>query len=506
MVHVISPLSSRMNVLKDDIARLEGEFAHMATVEDYLVMQLETLRLSMQKHQSRINQLRSDCAPIASIPNEILVAIFEAGISAYEDREEYAMCISHVSRLWRNIALATPSLWTSIHVNCECIGDGQLRMLELFTARSHRKPLDITMDLVRDDDADSWDELLLCEQTDIVFPLVSRWRSLRVSGTFREEVFNVLSPLRHLYAPILEAFEVKVESSAVEPDEFDEPLLLFQRGAPRLTHVEIHEISLTACEPPLSSLTSLHLHHPPNTYDIDRYRHMLVASNHLTELQLVGDIVDTGQLYMIATSPTSSIKIPTLRSLTISPSWSAGSFTIYSLLASLETPALESLTMRCCPWKNHVSEFQEVFRNYGPPRFPLLRSLTLQFADFDQPGALWFPSVLPSITHISLIGCKSSARFLGLLLSCDAADEGLLCTAPIKDYSDSVALPLLTDICLAPMEMPDLVVICSIVSERILRRTPITCVRFHIRDLSNIPQDRLEWLRERIQVKACESN
>jgi hypothetical protein len=218
---------------------------------------------------------------------------------------------------------------------------------------------------------------------------------------------------------------------------------------------------------------------------------MLVASNHLTDLQLVGDVVDTGQLYMIATSPTSSIKIPTLRSLTISPSWSAGSFTIYSLLASLETPALESLTMRCCPWKNHISEFQEVFRNYGPPRFPLLRSLTLQSADFDQPGAMWFPSMLPSITHLSLIGCKSSARFLSLLLSWDdAGDEG---TTSIKDDdSDSVALPLLTDICLTPMDMPDLVVICSIISDRILRRTPITCVRFQFRDFNNIPQDRLE--------------
>lgn len=156
--------------------------------------------------------------------------------------------------------------------------------------------------------------------------------------------------------------------------------------------------------------------------------------------------------------------------------------------------------MRCCPWKNHISEFQEVFRNYGPPRFPLLRSLTLQFADFDQPGAMWFPSMLPSITHISLIGCKSSTRFLSLLLPCNDA-------APIKDDdSNSVALPLLTDIYLAPVDMPDLVVICSIISDRISRRIPIKCVRFHFREFNDISQDRLEWLRERVQVMVGEVN
>ena len=493
--HRLLAKSPRIDALKTELAMLENELNNMEAVESHLVMQLETLQSSMQKHRSRVAQLRSDCAPIASIPNEILTAIFEAGPTTHEDREGYAMCISHVSRLWRNIALATYSLWSAIRVDCLCTGIGQLRMLELFIARSHGKPLDIAIDLVRDDDDDTWDDL--CDQTETIFSLVPRWRSLRIFGNIREDVFNVLSPLRHVGAPILETFEVKIESSTGEPDNFDEPLLLFQGGAPRLTHVEIDEISITACQPPLSSLISLRLHHPPIPYDADRYRYMLAASSNLTDLQLVGNVVNTTQLYIIATSRTSSIKVPSLRSLTVSPSWSTGSFTIYSLLASLEIPSLESLTIRCCPWKNHVSEFQEVFRNYGPPLYPLLRSLTLQFADFTQPGAMWFPAVLPSITHISLIGCKSPGRFLSLLLPVPSRHHG-------GQADESDMFPLLSEISLAVIDMADFLIVCSIVSNRISR--PITCVRFHYRDFGNIPEDNLKWLRERVQVQqVCES-
>ena len=428
-----------------------------------------------------------------------------------EDREEYAMYISHVSRLWRDVALGTHSLWNSIRVDCLYNGEGQLRMLDLFIARSHEHPLDITIDLVRDEDGYYWG---LSAQTDKIFPLLSRWRSLRVSGNIREDVFDALYPLRHVYAPVLQAFEVKIEPSASEdPDDFDGSLLLFQGGAPKLTQIEMHEISVVACQPPLSSVVSLRLYHPPSPYRIDQYRNILTASSNLTNLRLVGDIADTGQLYMAATSRM-TIRVPSLRSLTISPSWSMDSCTIYSLLASLETPLLQCLTMHCCPRKNHVSEFQEVFRNYGPPRYPLLRSLTLRSADFAQPDALWFTLALPSITHLSLIGCNSPARLLRQLLPYDLElpthkDKNYFIrdrNLSVKDESRLIDLPLLRVICLSPIDLADFVVLCDIISNRVARGTPIATVQFASKDLNAIPEDKLEWMRERVRVKVSELN
>jgi hypothetical protein len=517
----------RINALKNIITKLENEIGTMEATESDLVVELEALRASMQKHRSRINQLRSDCAPIASVPNEILLAIFEAGPSTFEEREGYAVCISQVSQLWRDIALATPSLWSWIRVDCQYIGDGQLRMLDLFIERSGKHPLEIAISLVRDEDDIYWVDFH--DQTHKIFPLISRWHSLLLSGNIRGDVSSALSALDHVNAPMLEVFEVKIESSAEgeEEDELDKPLLLFQGGAPKLTQVEIHEISITACQPPFSSIVSLRLHHPPRPYDIDQYRRLLVGSSKLTDLQLFGNIIDTEELYMIATSKTALIKMPSLRSLMVSPSWSTGPFTMYSLLASLDTPALECLTLHCSPWQNHVSEFQEIFRNYGPPRYPLLRSLALRYADFSQPLAMWFTSMLPSLTSISLIECKSPARFFSLILpgddrpsnehhptdgDDDVEEDGNLGSmvgdesASAKKASDSVHLPQLFRICLSPIDLASLHVLCDVISQRILLKIPIAALEFSPIAVSSIPEDKLEWLRARVRIEVCEQN
>ena len=520
-------MKPRANALKKDIARLENEFGLMQATERDLVIQLETLQSSMHILRSHIDQLRSDCAPVGSLPNEILVAIFEARPSKFEDREGYAMGISQVSRLWRSIALSTPSLWNSIRVDFLFAGEGQLSMLDLFIERSRKSPLDIVISLERDEDDHNWHEFW--EQTEKIFPLVSRWRTLLILGQIRNDVFGALHDLDRSKAPMLELFEVRIESPIEAQTAFDEPLLLFQGGAPRLAQIEIHEISIAACQPPLSSITSLRLHHPPHPYNIAQYRGILVAANNLSDLQLFGNIINARELYAVATSRTALIRIPSLRSLVISPSWSTGPFTLYSLLASLDTPALEYLTLHCCPWQNHVSEFQEIFRNYGPPRYPLLRALTLRYADFSQPVAIWFTSMLPSITCISLIECKSSARFFSLLAGNhrftkvdkwadndtdsdnDTDDEYARKrnvieeeTALVEDETNSVHLPHLLGICLLSIDITGLLGLCDVISQRASRGIPIAYLQFASTEVSHIPSDKLEWLRERVRVEVCE--
>jgi len=379
-------------------------------------------------------------------------------------------------------------------------------MLDLFIERSSEHPLEVTINLVRDEEEDIWDELW--EQTYKIFPLVSRWRSLLVSGTIREDVFSALLGLAHVTAPLLEIFEVKIESSAdEEEDNLDETFLIFRGGAPKLTQIELREISITACQPPLSSIVSLRLCHPPHPYNIDQYREILIASHNLTNLELVGDIIDTAELYMAIAPRRPLTSISSLRSLTISPSWSMRSFTLYSVLASIDTPALEHLTLNCCPWQNHISEFQEIFRNYGPPPYPLLQSLTLRYANFSQPGAMWFTSMLPSIRSISLVECISPGRFLSLLLDGDAIDGNNIIEEPRSSFkcrSGSVQFPQLFDIRLSSIDFAGLHVLCDIISQRISRGIPIASLQFGPEGINNIPMDKLEWLRRWVRVRTCE--
>lgn len=71
--------------------------------------------------------------PINRLPFELLVRIFEFTVVPDRHRMEYLMehsdgytycipfvdliCVTHVCRLWRDVALATPSLWSGIN-NC----------------------------------------------------------------------------------------------------------------------------------------------------------------------------------------------------------------------------------------------------------------------------------------------------------------------------------------------------------------------------------------------------
>ena len=444
------------------------------------------------------------------IPNEVLVEIFHAVPFTLEDRsrEEYAICLSQVSRLWREIALGTRSLWTTIHVDYLSIGDGQLSYLDLFLSRSREFPLDILIHLVRHSDDEYWEEFL--PQMRKIICLISRWQSLHLFYNIEGDIHAALHPLGVVAAPVLEVFKVKYVLSSNELDDDYVPLILFGGGAPRLAHINI-EIPITACQPPLSSLISLHLRNYHNPYDIDQYRSILTASNHLTDLRLLGTIADAEELYMTAVSKTYLIEIPSLRTLTVAPSWSERSLSLYSVLASLHTPALESLAVQCCMTIDHISEFQNVFRNFEPPRYPQLRSLTLKWANLSHPGPFWFPAALPSITYLSLLSCKSPGRLLNSLIPFEghpiAAEIDAPCNLMRANYASDVAdFPSLRDIYIRSMNSEDLAALCHLISNRISRNTPIVSVQFPPTTISKIPQDQLEWLRERVRVEVFEAD
>lgn len=84
--------------------------------------------------------------PIQALAPELLIAIFEH--IADSDGEIFApdiLSISHVCNLWRKVALATPSLWTSI--------DLRYSGFQTFAARSLLHPVKLSL---IEDDARGW--------------------------------------------------------------------------------------------------------------------------------------------------------------------------------------------------------------------------------------------------------------------------------------------------------------------------------------------------------------
>jgi F-box-like len=437
------------------------------------------LRSSAQEQSQHSIQLRGS---IASLPPEVLIAVFRACPYNPWEHGEHAMRVSQVSHHWRDIAINTPSLWSSIRIHIPSAGPGQLKLMELFIERSRTSPLDIVIDLTR-----PWNHHEYIgspfRPLDMILLFVPLWRSLFISGNISEDVVNVCTCLGHLHAPLLESFEVVIEADVDDGHRFDAHLPIFEGGAPKLRHVKVQGIPLTSCQPPLSSIFSLHLCISPEPMEIVQYCDALTSSQCLSDLHLVGDVVE--DISVDHTLPGSLlISAMSLRSLKIS---AVEASALYNLLMSLESPALECLTIVCFPRMPHIPALAEVLRRTD--KYPLLKSLSLQSAYFNQPGTNDIVSNLPSVTFLSIRSCNSPATLLHLLLR------------DPPHSAEAVNWPLLQIIAISPVGSEELDALDTLIQNRILCDFPITCVQFDPHGFRTIPSKRLQWLQERVRVE-----
>ena len=341
---------------------------------------------SMRDGHAHVAELSSPCA----LPTEVLLIIFHSGPSEVFEYRSYVISISQVSHHWRNITLATPSLWSFFRI-IPSPPPSQLKMMETFIDRSCSHPLSIVIDVdcfFRSDDI--MDDLY--PQLNLVVPLISRWRSLFIHGSSYEDISDVCGLFGELCAPLLETFEVVNNLEEGRENYVDDHLQVFTAGAPRLSYVRIQEVSLGL--PPLTSLVSLRLHFPPKPLARNQFVRLLTASHQLRNLHISGDVLD---IHFLSSSP--AIAIPSLRSLVVVPTVDTD---LSSLLIFLECPALEHLTVGSITTHDILPVLENSFRTInGPSRYPFLQSLTLRHVKFGNWWeANWAVIMLPSITHI----------------------------------------------------------------------------------------------------------
>ncbi|KZO90366.1 hypothetical protein CALVIDRAFT_542776 [Calocera viscosa TUFC12733] len=129
-----SPLVGPQEVeVVDKVRQLMADIAETTT-------RLEQMKAELERLNKQLFALHAQKAPIARIPDEILIAIFEAGAetlpmfsSAYKRRLDipFQRTCTRVCRRWRQVAESCTSLWatTSIH------DVGGIRMFECHLAR-----------------------------------------------------------------------------------------------------------------------------------------------------------------------------------------------------------------------------------------------------------------------------------------------------------------------------------------------------------------------------------
>jgi hypothetical protein len=125
---------------------------------------------------------------------------------------------------------------------------------------------------------------------------------------------------------------------------------IFEGGAPSLSSIKVHGISLRSCWPPLAAITTLRLSGDSDTYlpiGYHRFAKMLAALESLDHLSLLGIVfqIDAG-VDVIA------VEMPSLHSLVVRPwnyrgDWDEVDYTV-RLFESVIAPSLNSLTLRPC--------------------------------------------------------------------------------------------------------------------------------------------------------------
>jgi hypothetical protein len=356
--------------------------------------------------------------PVARIPIEMIQAIFEAGPDFPESRMDFASSVSQVSRLWRQIAMHTPFIWSSVLLHAECTERWQeLLKMRIRLSRSH--PLDIAVELYHFPEVDPEFPNALSHQLNLIIPEISRWKSVTYCGSLCVNVFSFFEPLALLSAPLLEVLDV--QAGLDEEEYIDDVLRVFTGGAPRLSRVMIDGIKLSSCLPPISSLTSIALYNSPGPIDFALFKEVLTTSA-LTSIELHADVIDEGRLYDLAAEG-QSIELPSLRSFFVMADIFP-KYQFFSLLIILRCPGLETMTVAATQYEDSSPDIRPR-HNYKLPTYTSLRSLKLICLDCTRLCADFDINRLPALTDITFDRCSNAMAFLNALVPTAEREVGI---------------------------------------------------------------------------------
>ncbi|KAF5369445.1 hypothetical protein D9758_002646 [Tetrapyrgos nigripes] len=210
----------------------------------------------------------------------------EKAVMDEEDEESertlpFQVLVSHVCRHWRDVAVNSTSLWTTIEFSAGVHPDRPKVWME----RSKGHPLDIVIDCTAAEDEDLEDALFevnsityevstmahsstsegaegakpevecftkeeVAEILDLIVPNVDRWRTLEVTANLYETIYTILERLSQCpEAPLLEMLQMYHYEDCEEYDTFSPPHLskdfvLFNGNAPRLKDVAMWGVHL----------------------------------------------------------------------------------------------------------------------------------------------------------------------------------------------------------------------------------------------------------------------
>lgn len=227
-----------------------------------VLKQLIDIRVDLERQIAVVLGYHNFFIPIAILPDEILTAIFsirmlddkfELSPTSRRDGSRAMRIVSQVCHRWREVALATPTLWTNIDFD-HTFGEWKKELLR----RTKNTPLDVFI-LFDDDEG--------CDDHASTLEHIGRFASLQAyvspDKNGRIKGYSLWAALKNP-TPLLKSLRISVEPVtppiALPKQLFKEPMLNFR------------ELSLNNCyvnlfKPSLTGLTKLHAKCPMRLQD-----------------------------------------------------------------------------------------------------------------------------------------------------------------------------------------------------------------------------------------------
>ncbi|EGN99345.1 hypothetical protein SERLA73DRAFT_160769 [Serpula lacrymans var. lacrymans S7.3] len=343
-----------------DLSLLRAEVRHEEENVRSLRLQLAAAeqRLTLKRSRLKEHDQPDRASYISLLPDELLSAIFNEVLKPalsepattrvfferVSSKPRFALVLSHVSKLWRSIAIATASLWAT---DIRLYPDQSVQLLETYITRAKQHLLDIYIV-----DTSARAAVSPVESRRIAVLLadcIARCRRLSIMSQW-DLACPLLFQLVNASAPSL--CELCLAIKGGPPVTHDKLALFTNGGAPVLSSLEVRNVppstfghffqnnTLTSLILSSTSLNDI-LHVHETRFSARDFLNLLGASPALGSLVLYGDPVRFDAADARALFET--VKLPVLHTLVLMPVRTCSY--LYNVLKLLDIPSLHSLTL-----------------------------------------------------------------------------------------------------------------------------------------------------------------
>ncbi|KDR82031.1 hypothetical protein GALMADRAFT_135408 [Galerina marginata CBS 339.88] len=343
-----------------------------------LALRLKELDRKTREAQVEYGVARNRYTRLLTLPTEVTCLIFQTALehslrrsNEGEGRDLLEVVVSHVCHQWRTISLVYHPLWATFRYYGRGSSDLYLVLdrLDAYLERSASHTLELSFDF-RDAEF-TLDHFDLLEK---ILRHAARWRSLTILSDQNTLLgfIDFLPRIEAISAPNLEYLTLccNIAVTGHKTVTSLQPTI-FTNGAPKLRGVRWN-CSSSACLPPLSNITTLHLEASKTTVFPFSWSAFLdiLSLPYLATLSLAGDA------FLFSTTMIPLIAMDNLKHLGFN---NAGGMTL--LLPHLRAPSLETLVIKDGYFRRELQMAAD------PYVFPSLRSVSLIRTEAVSPNA-----------------------------------------------------------------------------------------------------------------------